>query len=223
MQCIDLYRFLGAVLGHLSAHALFNDVFEDDLLAWDSGNGSFQITAKTDNEYKVFEGPLGHGTVRVLLSQDIRKQAVLQQGQSGNPVSFYEAEKLKEKIHEKMPKIPFWLGQKLDLEKVVIGTFGDGESIFALVAKALSGNKESVEKTTITKEDVKRVIKTFIGKDDNAFDQEKIHRKTLTSAIHLQAMMEYLGVEKIEFKKAIGNTSGMIIDPELWNKKEVLS
>lgn len=56
-------------LGFLTAKALYPNTPEASLLAWDSGNGSFQMTTKEGENYQIYQGPLGHGTVRVLLSK----------------------------------------------------------------------------------------------------------------------------------------------------------
>jgi len=209
-------------LGFLTAKALFPDVVETSLLAWDSGNGSFQMTAKENNDYTVYQGPLGHGTVRVLLSKDIRNGPILQTHESGNPVLPAEAVELTQKITELLPPIPDWLQEKLDSDGVTIATFGDGESIFALTAQALAsfdGIKELVQQATISFSDVQKVIDTYLEQGDEVFAAANLHSKTLTSALHLSAVMQHFNIKLIYYKRSIGNTPGMLIAPQLWEEE----
>lgn len=208
-------------LGFLTAKALYPSTPEALLLAWDSGNGSFQMTTKEGENYQIYQGPLGHGTVRVLLSKEIRHDPILQTHESGNPVFKKEAIELTQKIKEHLPSLPAWLKEKLSSDEVLIATFGDGESIFALVSQALAyldGTKEPAQQATISFSDVQRVIDSFIEQEDEIFIEAGLHCKTLTSALHLSAIMEHLGIQVIHYKRSIGNTPGMLIAPQLWEK-----
>lgn len=202
-------------LGFLTAKALNPTVSEQHLLSWDSGNGSFQMTAK-DEGFQVYEGPLGHGTVRVMLAKDVREGPLLPAFESGNPVFREEANALTQKIRQALPETPDWLHAKLANDEIQVATFGDGESIFALVAEALS--REKVQKRVIKLPEVYAVIDAYIEKSDELFDQEGLHRKTLTSAVHLAAVMEHFGMKEIHYTRSVGSTAGMLIAPELWNK-----
>jgi exopolyphosphatase/pppGpp-phosphohydrolase len=204
-------------LGFYAAKVLFPAVPEENLLSWDSGNGSFQLTAQNEERFLVYLGPLGHGTLRVILAKDIRGGAVLQPHESGNPVSKEEATALKERLGELLPKVPDWLSLKLASNETFIATFGDGESIFSIIAEAAGKN-------VLQLSDARKVIEAYIEKNDEAFDAAGLHRKTLTSAILLEAMMEYFGIKTIHFKKSIGVTAGMLVDPVLWqNTKEAVA
>ncbi len=199
-------------LGFLNARALFPDVPEASLISWDSGNGSFQMTAQD----RVYEGPLGHGNVRILLATEVRKAAQLKSHESGNPITEDEAVLLAEKIKALLPEHAEWLKHQLASPETTIGTYGDGESIFAVVAQALSESKEPVKERVITLADVKAVCDAYIGKEDSALSEKDLHMKTVTSAVHLKAMMEHFGVNQIHYKRSVGNTLGMLIAPELW-------
>lgn len=208
-------------LGFLTAKALYPHLPEASLCAWDSGNGSFQITTKEAADYQIYQGPLGHGTVRVLLSTEIRKQAVLHTHESGNPILKAEALELIQKIKESLPPTPEWLKEKLKKHETCIVTFGDGESIFALVSQAFAyfnGVQEPIQQALISVWDVEKVINQWMEQKDETFIANDLHIKTLTSAVHLLATMEYFGIQKIHYKRSLGNTSGMLIHSQLWTK-----
>jgi len=207
-------------LGFMTAKALFADRAEDHLLVWDSGNGSFQMTAKEIESYNVYFAPLGHGTLRVLLSKEIRNGPVFQHEESGNPISQEEVSKLVEKMHMLLPPIPEWLNKKICSEDIVVATFGEKESVFARIARMLSIVKktQTINETTIFLSDVQDLIARYLGKNDTVFNDLGVHGKTLTNALLLHTVMEHFAVQKIHFKAALGNTSGMLISPLLWNQ-----
>lgn len=152
---------------------------------------------------------------------EIRQEPILQTHESGNPVFKTKAIELTQRIKEHLPSIPDWLKEKLNSDEGMIATFGDGESIFALVSQAvayLEGTKEQVQQATISFSDVQRVIDSFIEQGDEIFMAAGLHCKTLTSAVHLSALMEHLGIQVIHYKRPIGNTPGMLIAPQLWEK-----
>lgn len=207
-------------LGLMTAQALYPEVSNASLLAWDSGNGSFQMTIKEGDSYEVYQGPLGQGTVRVILSKDIRKGPVLQALESGNPVFDNEAIALTEHIIALLPPTPEWLQKKLGEDSLVIATFGDGESIFAITAQAvasLEGKTEPINEAILTLTDVQRVVDAYLEMGDEVFNTKRLHIKTVTCAIHLSAIMRHFKIDKIHYKRSIGNTPGMLISPSLWN------
>jgi|GEM_PF-3670470 len=198
-----------AELGFATGKALWPDVSEESLLVWDSGNGSFQFSDK----HHVFLGQLGHGTVRILLSKDMRHGPVLQSKEFGNPISRAEALELADRIRHLLPVAPQWFCDKVKAKETKIVSYGDGESIFALVAQAinfLAGDKTVVSSRYISLSEVLTVMDAFMGKSDNVFNDAGLHGKTLTSAIHLHAVMKHFKIDEIEYKKSIGNAPGML-------------
>lgn len=208
-------------LGFLTAKILYPDIPEELLLAWDSGNGSFQMsTNEKKNNYQIYMGPLGFGTVRVILSKEIRQGPILQPHETGNPVLKKEAVELDQRIKELLPPIPDWLREMLN-SKNIVATFGDSESTFAIVAQAiayLNGLEKPPEQALVSFSDVQRVIEAYIEQEDDFFTAAGLHCETVTSAIHLSAIMEYFGVQEIHYRWSIGNTPGMLIAPKLWEE-----
>jgi len=153
------------------------------------------------------------------LSKDIRLGSVLQADESGNPIQMDEALKTAQKIHTLLPEIPSWLQNKLNSKKTVIATFGDGESIFALTARALAKSKGISTlplDTTITQQDARQVLNEYLGKGDEVFNTVGLHLRTETSALLLSTIMDHFAIQTIHYRTANGNTSGMLIMPELW-------
>jgi hypothetical protein len=192
-------------LGFLTAQALFPEVPESNLIAWDSGNGSFQISSDSH----VYLAPLGHGNVRILLSE-MRGKPILQAFESGNPLLPGEAFQLSFKIRALLPPVPKWFIKKLIAKETVIATFGDGESIFYIAAKAyqtLLGIDAPIEEIELTRKKVN--LMAFLAKEDQ--ELTGFHYKTVTSLLLISTIMDQFGIERIHFKKSMGNTSGMLV------------
>jgi exopolyphosphatase/pppGpp-phosphohydrolase len=202
-------------LGLATAQALYPEVVPQRLIAWDSGNGSFQVTSP---EGQVYQGPLGHGTVRVILSRDVRQGAVFKAEESGNPIRPQEALEMRQRIRAMLPPIPAWLAEQLKSGQAVFGTFGDHESIFAITSRAVAIKKGIEGRVSMmSRSDVDAIIEAHLNKTDAQIESTGVHRKVLTSALLLASVMEYLGVDQVQYRQALGSTSGMLITPELWN------
>lgn len=199
-------------LGYFTAKALFPKIGQENLLVWDSGNGSFQLTSKDDQGYCVFQGPLGHGNVRLILAEEIRGQKPFKASESGCPISKEEAALLSEKIAILIPDPSASLQSRLCDKGLFVATFGEGESIFYLAYKALALTDD-----VINYNQAKALLDTLYDKDDAFFKASQLHPKTVTALVLLTTVMEHFGIEKIHYKKALGNTSGLLIYNDLWD------
>ena len=204
-------------LGLSTARALFPQVSEEELIAWDNGNGSFQMTRCVEGDYQNYQGPTGFGVIRILLSRDIRKGAVLKPQESGNPVGKEESLELICKIQALLPSIPEWLRDQLHSEKICIATFGEGNSLFPVMAQSLAvGATGPVDEAIISLDDLKGLCTAFENREDAHFDSKGIYRNTYLGALYLVAVMEMLEIDTIYYKRSLGNTPGILIEPQLW-------
>lgn len=211
------------LLGFLTAQALYPEIALTNLVVWDSGSGSFQLTICDASDYLVYQGPLGQGTVRVLLSKEVRQGPVLLPDVSGNPINRGELLQLIEHINALLPPTPDWLQKKLLSKNVVVATFGSGESIFLLTARAsaaLKGQTDSLQDVVLMIDDVQQVVDYYIDKYDEDFDSDDLNVKSFTSAIQLLTVMKHFGINTIHYRPAIGSTAGMLIAPHLWKNTQ---
>ena len=207
--------------GYMTAHSIYPKTKIDDLIAWDSGSGSFQMTALINDEYKIFQGPLGQGSVRLMLAKEVRHSHQLSPNESGNPISQKEASELSRQIIIRIPESPEWLKSMLANSSTMVATFGDGESIFfltALAIQALEGHDKSspLDDAVLTEESVQKVVNHYIDKKDEDFISDGLNYKTLTSAIQLLTVMKHFNIQSIHYRRTLGSTSGMLITPYLW-------
>lgn len=213
-------------LGFATAEALFPQIPKEYLVALDSGNGSFQISAlDREGQVLMFGSSIGHGNVRMMLADKVRHSKKLLPEESGNPISKQEADALAAAIRKELPIAPDWF---MDLVKnrAVIGSFGDGESIFSMVALAKENQSLVIEDAgsiNISREDVTKVLQRCVDKTDTDLAKIHCHKKTATGAIHLSALMDHYGLQMIQYQCASGNTVGMFKTPYLWKTAGVIS
>jgi len=213
-------------LGFCTVRALYPTMPESSLVAWDSGNSSFQMTIKRDSRYHIYQGPLGNGSVRVILANEIRNGSILNPLDSGCPISRDESDLLQRKIIDRLPPIPEWLLQALSSKEAIVATFGEGESVFTIVGQAiqsLRGIKEPIAELIIVIADVRKVMDQFINLEEKTLQSRNLHHKTLTSAILLATIMQHFNLHQIQYKRCLGNTLGMLIDSHLWKKSPMPS
>jgi exopolyphosphatase/pppGpp-phosphohydrolase len=198
-------------LGFLAAQALFPQIPTDQLLAWDSGNGSFQF-AGSDG---LFEGPLGYGTVRIILARDVKQIPAYRPDETGNPINAQEAQQLTDIIESLLPPPSDWLQQKLTAPGTTIVTWGDPGCHFGLTANAANGGHPLFE-ATLTRADFQQLIDTYMGYEDAQFVRLGISRRTLSVALYMATVMDHYGIDQFLFRPSMGNTAGMLIAPEYW-------
>jgi len=130
-------------LGFLAASSGVAAHEKDSLVAWDSGGGSFQISARVDDEVRVWEGPIGDSNVTAaLLGVQGKRFEGSSHGQrtSPNPVSAAEAKALMTMLDEEMlPPAPEWLRRRLASPQCRLVGFGERTSIFSLAASLCDG------------------------------------------------------------------------------------
>lgn len=211
-----------SMLIFMSAKALYPEINENDLIAWDSGDRNFQFIAKGKEGVEFYQASLGHGFVRDILMQDIRNKPTLFSHESGNPIGPEEAEEITQRMVSLLPTTPKWLIEKLGSKDTVVVSFGDGENNFSVIAQALAaiatvqGQNGSLDRATFNFSDLEKIVKVYIGKGDKTFDAADIHRKTLTKAVFLETLMGYFKIKKVYYKRTSGNSAGMLITPSFW-------
>jgi exopolyphosphatase/pppGpp-phosphohydrolase len=207
------------VLGFMTAKALYPEIPEGQIVAWDNGSGSFQLTSKEGEHFNVYRGPLGYGTVRVLLSTEVRNGPPFLPNQSGNPISRTEASALAQKIFPLLPIIPEWLTEAIANKEITFVTFGEGKSISAIMAKAqaiYNGLPLPVEDAVLTIHDFETLTDAFLEQEDEYFNSIGLYPWTSSVSIYLTAVLEYLGIETVHYRRSIGNTPGMMVSPQFW-------
>lgn len=191
-----------AKIGFASAVAASGEDPEN-VIAWDSGSGSFQISTMVEGKLEMYGAEFAHvPTIELLFA--LRKQP-FSRDVSLNPVSLEEALELIDTIKKtKLPEVPSWLVKQ---PKKVIGI--GGYSIFG------AGN-EATGKSTYTQHDILEAIKQNCGKSDSALSASPYANKLVVCLVLLYSVMSHCGFEQITYCETNGICEGLLITPEYW-------
>lgn len=197
------------VIGFKTAVALAPEFSEESIVSWDSGNGSFQIAAKENGEYKVYEGTLGNSTVAKKLVEEIRGQKYVDGAM--NPISLQECEHLSSLLANEI-QIPTWLQKKLEDTQTEVISIGDHDSIFAVAASAL-------QKNHYTFDEVNKSIQELAGSSSEKLEEiNHFPEAVLTRLVLLKTVMEKFGISKVTYKPSAGSLLGVVTYQPLWKK-----
>ena len=189
------------------------------LVAWDSGGGSFQISAQVDGTLQVWEGPVGDSNVCAALL-GVQGKAFVGSAHGSrstpNPVSVDEARALVGRLEEELlpASPPAWLPPLLATPDAQVVGFGERTSIFAL-ASALCGTE------AVTQEAVWAAVERASGKGDaelcEAFgplhDEEDL---VMPKLLLLHTLMRRLGIRQLREVRTMGNAEGVLLCEQLW-------
>ena len=114
----------------------------EGIVAWDSGGGSFQVSALVDGELCVWEGPVGDSNVTAMLLEVQGRAfsgAAHGKRSSPNPVALADATKLVDALDALLPPAPDWLQELCSLSSTRVVGFGEVTSLCALCSE-INGN-----------------------------------------------------------------------------------
>lgn len=194
-------------LGFATAAAV-SGIPVEQLLAVDSGSGSFQLTAMINGDLKVIEGQLGYiPSLEALM--EIRNQTLdLQTPPS--PVTLKEAEQLVEKLRAKMPQVSDAFVQKIQDPTTSIVGIGNENFIFAMGATG-------VGKPNFTKEELWQAIVRHAGKPAEEMKQFSKPNTAVLGMVLLYSIMDSIGLDHLTAYYANGSCEGLLVDASYWS------
>lgn len=198
------------ILGFISAvNEVEVDV--DRVVVWDFGGGSFQITAKSEGQYKVYQGRLGKTPMKNALLRIQGKD--IQPLMSPNPISKAEARQALQFVKENIKDIPAWLDQKLNHSDVVILGVG------------INPLWRMQSRTHYSRQHVFQALEDRLNLDDEALQlKEGIPAKRREAFLHVVSnlilaygVMETLGISQVHYVGTPGaNAVGTLLSPHYW-------
>jgi exopolyphosphatase/guanosine-5'-triphosphate,3'-diphosphate pyrophosphatase len=188
--------------------ASVSDIDQNNLIAFDSGSGSFQLTTLIDDKLEVIEGDLGHIPSLELLMQ-IRGTKLDHQTPPA-PVTHTEAKALIPLLQQKLPPLSNTFAEKLKKPGVKVIGIGNENFIFAMGAKG-------VGKNTYTKEELKIAIDQHACKTAEEMAHfSKPHEAVLGMCL-LYSIMDGMGIDQITYCYANGSCEGLLVDGTYWS------
>ncbi len=175
------------------------------IIAWDSGSGSFQITTSREDHIDMYGAEFALVPALEVLVKEIRAEA-FNQDKSPNPITMEEVDLLAQIIKkDKLPAVPDWLA---NTQKTLV-SFGGETSIFSVGQIATGKNK-------FTQEELYEAIKQVSGKTDVELARFPEPHKTVVGLTLLYAVMQHCHIKSMEFAKTNGGCEGLLISENYW-------
>ncbi|CAK0815350.1 unnamed protein product [Prorocentrum cordatum] len=197
-----------ARLGFLTAVALQGRQ-EEEVVCWDSGGGSFQVTS-TDpcgGPLRTFLGALGSGNSLAMLVEDVQRHSFAEHP-SPNPVSGVDAAALVARMRACLSEPPSWL------RGARVTAIGGPNSMFQLAADILGSS-------TYTGDNVREALGRVVGRTDGDLatsycqgDDREPPSLCVPKICLLLAVVEHCGLAEVSFQQAIGSCAGLLISGE---------
>ena len=177
----------------------------DQVIAWDSGSGSFQITTLNGEHIDMYGAEFALVPALEVLTTEIRGKTFNQEN-SPNPILFEEVDLLANIIqNEKLPPVPNWL---TETQKTLV-SFGGETSIFSMGQIATGKHK-------FTRDELWNAIKHVAGKPDEALSIFPEPHKTVVGLTLLYSVMNHCNINAMEYAKTNGGCEGLLIINNYW-------
>lgn len=198
-----------AELGFRTAAALGGGSVEE-LICWDSGGASFQITSRSSGggPLRAYTGTWGTGVVTAALIEKIQGHAFSEKP-TPNPVKAAEAAAIVSHIKQDLPAAAEWLSGK------DVTAIGGPNSQFHIAWELLG-----VERYTLP--DVQRALAEVVGKSDEEMALLPCCRGELREPpglivpklCLLMSVMEHCSISSVTFRLCTGSCPGLLISDE---------
>lgn len=190
-------------IGFTTAVAASNEA-ADNIIAWDSGAGSFQMTTLINGSLEMYGAEFAF--IPSLEALFAYRNQPFSASVSPHPIYNHEVIDLIKIIKQKLPPLPDWI---VNNNKKII-SFG-GRSIFEL-------GKLAIGHAPFTKQEVLEIIFSLTGKTDADYSNFKYYnpKHIIVALTLLYAMMDHCGYEEIDYCNTNGNCEGLLIMPRFW-------
>ncbi|MGE3610432.1 MAG: Ppx/GppA phosphatase family protein [Bacteriovoracaceae bacterium] len=188
------------VVGYYAAQSELGN--QKNIVVWDIGGGSSQITYRLKNGFHVYEGDLASVNFKNRLISEIQKK----DGVSPNPLSLEDAKQgvklvknhLREKPDQEVVK-------KIKKNHGIV--FGIGGVHGESIRKQLNQNDYTIK-------DLDKGLKNRVGLSDEEIGG-KYAATDVTNLSLVKGYMQYFGIKKVKIVE-VNNSNGILLMPEFW-------
>lgn len=179
------------------------------IIAWDSGGASFQISIEVDDQLFVYKGPWGASKVVAAMIEIQGKD--FDQVQDPNPVKLEDAFALKDKIEKSLSHASLALRNKLLDPSIEVVAIGGHFSMFNIAVIATGSN-------LFTKEQIAQSIEDLVGSTTEELARQFPEAEMVLPRLTLiYAVMDHFGINKVKYTPTVGSTLGIFISPRFWS------
>lgn len=180
-----------------------------EVMAWDSGGASFQITYHDGEKLSVYKGPWGGSKALAEMISTVQGREFTSEA-SANPATIDDVKALCAIIRQSLPPVPGDFQSKMQELAGNVVAIGGGTSVFEMAKMALG-------KDTFNKEEVWSAIESLAGKTDEELSHFPQSEMLIPKFALLYAVMDHFGMNSVQDYDAIGSTLGMFMDQNYWN------
>lgn len=176
----------------------------NEVIAWDSGSGSFQITSLKEGNIQMYGAEFAFVPALDLLLKMREERGIADQ--SINPIQLTEAIDLVAAIQDRLPELPSWMLEKI--YKKYVG-FGGNTSIFSM-ASITTGQ------TSFNKSQVWEAVVRLCGSTDEQLTEFPEPKNAVLRLILLYAVMDHCNMNKLTYCYSNGGCEGLLVMPKYW-------
>ena len=180
----------------------------NEIIAWDSGGASFQITTAVDEKLFMYEGPWGASKAVAALIEIQGKD--FSKVQNPNPTKLEDVIALNDRIKKSLHEASFELETQLNNLDVNVIAIGGPYSPFKITALATGTN-------VYTKKQVANAIKNLVGSSNEELAKQFPEPEMVIPRLTLvYAVMDHFGMDEVHYIATVGSTLGVFISPQFW-------
>uniref|UniRef100_A0A7S4QAX1 Ppx/GppA phosphatase N-terminal domain-containing protein n=1 Tax=Alexandrium monilatum TaxID=311494 RepID=A0A7S4QAX1_9DINO len=203
-------------IGFLTAVAAASDAGvgcgERGVVAWDSGGGSFQVSALGGTGLDVWGVHLGSASATALMVEAVQGRSFAEE-QSPNPCSIDDCLALAERMRADIGPAPGWLLDRLAAR-------GDPVTVIAIGGKtgAFGNSAQACGKAMWTAGELWAAIECLAGSTDGDLQAAGFTtvRMILPKLVLVHTVMSIVGMESARHLPSAGGCAGMLLCDSLW-------
>jgi len=177
-----------------------------EIVSWDSGAGSFQISSIVDGKLEIYGAEFAY--VPALETFAALRGHKYDSNQTFNPIRLSEIKAFAKAIKAKLPEVPEWL-EYTTKKFVAIG----GVSIFSIAENVLGSS-------VYTKKQVWDAIERLSGKNDAELERyvtpPVTPKSILVGLTLLYAVMDHCNIDELTYARTNGSCEGLLVLPKYW-------
>lgn len=184
-----------------------------EIIAWDSGGGSFQIATEGESGLSVYEGPWGASKVLAAIVDKVQDKDFTKV-QTANPASLEDIKALHAIVQNTLRPPSIDLRMKLSNPSVEVIAIGGPYCPFRMATLAIG-------KATFTKQQVWQAIEKLAGRTDQELASFPESEMLLPRLTLVHAVMDHFGISQVRYTPTVGSTLGILMTSHFWGSRVV--
>lgn len=186
----------------------------NEVIAWDSGGASFQITTEGDEGLVVYEGPWGASKVLAAIAEKVQGKD-FSKVQTANPATLSDAIALQQIVRETLRPAPAQLQTQLQNPAAEVIAIGGPYSPFKIASLATG-------RETFTKEQIWKAINALVDRTDLDLVRFPEPEMVIPRLVLVYTVMDHFGIVKVRYTPTVGSTMGILMTKYLWESPQTL-